>query len=270
MQPWLRYPSSGTQFCTDMPLSWATVADAAAYKVYMSTDEASLDNNLIGETTGLSIIPSSLTTGTKYFWRVDVVRSDGSIVRGDTWSFASPVKKWVAGKNETEDMFLSGIAFREINSAASRRYLVVGDQGPGAICGVWGGEEGRYAIETAVFNQKLGPNYVGVAVNGKLIDAWLTTDENSGCRPLGKRRQSRQSNHSNLQSFAPNLPRSCKSQLSEYVQRSDCRAKTLSLSPILPLGKNKPAIKRHQSAERICRYIRHENKRHIWRQDFGT
>ena len=178
MQPWLRYPSSGTQFCTDMPLSWATAADAAAYKVYLSTDEASLDNNLIGETTGLSIIPGSLTTGTKYFWRVDVVRSDGSIVRGDTWSFASPVKKWVAGKNETENMFLSGIAFREINSAASRRYLVVGDQGPGAICGVWGGEEGRYAIETAVFNQKLGPNYVGVAVNGKLIDAWLTTDEN--------------------------------------------------------------------------------------------
>lgn len=177
MLPWLRYPSTGTQFCTDMPLSWTTAADATSYRVYLSTAEATLDNNLVGETSALSFIPGPLTTGTKYFWRVDAVKSDGTVVRGDTWSFASHEKKWLEGKNETEKMFISGIAFREKNGNASNGSLVVGDQGPGAICAVWGGAEGRYAIETAVFNQTLGPNYVGVAVNGKLIDAWLTSDE---------------------------------------------------------------------------------------------
>ena len=175
--PWLRYPSSGTDFCTDMPLSWRPAAEAASYKVYLSTSESDLDSRYVGETAGLSLIPGSLSTGKTYYWRVDAVNGDGSVTKGDTWTFAPGEKLWNAGKNEAEAMFISGIAFRESNSASSSKYNVVGDQGPGAICGVWGGPEGRYAIETAVYKQTLGPNKVGVAVNGKLIDAWLTAED---------------------------------------------------------------------------------------------
>ncbi|MGN0282011.1 MAG: hypothetical protein ACI4B3_06910 [Prevotella sp.] len=106
------------------------------------------------------------------------MKADGTVVKGDIWSFGSQGGKWHEGKNEVEDMFISGIAFREANAAASNGGVVVGDQGPGAICGKWNGKKGRYAIETAVFNQNTGPNYVGVAVNGKLVDAWLTTSSN--------------------------------------------------------------------------------------------
>ena len=177
--PWLRYPSSGTEFCTDMPLTWCQAADAVKYKVYLSDKESSLNRNLIGETSLLSLVPPSLSTGIEYYWRVDAVKANGSVVKGDVWTFGSPNKRWHEGKNEAEDMYISGIAFLEKNESASNGGVVVGDQGPGAICGTWEGETGRYAIETAVFNQKSGANYVGVSINGKLIDEWLTTTANN-------------------------------------------------------------------------------------------
>ena len=178
MAPWLRYPTSGTGFCTDMPLSWCRAADAVKYKVYLSDKQSNLNRNLIGETSSLSLTPASLSTGTKYYWRVDAVKTDGSVVKGDVWSFGSPEKRWHDGRNEAEDMYISGIAFFEKNESASNSAVVVGDQGPGAVCGLWQGKSGRYAIETAVFNQKSGANYVGVTVNGKLIDEWLTSSDN--------------------------------------------------------------------------------------------
>ena len=161
-----------------MPLTWCQAADAVKYKVYLSDNESSLNKNIIGETSLLSLVPPSLSTGTKYYWRVDAVKANGSVVKGDVWKFSSPNKTWHEGKNEAEDMYISGIAFVEKNESASNGGVVVGDQGPGAICGTWEGEPGRYAIETAVFNQKSGANYVGVSVNGKLIDEWLTTTDN--------------------------------------------------------------------------------------------
>lgn len=176
--PWLRYPSTGTNFCTPMPLKWRPAADAKSYKVYLADNADALDAGYLGETTSLSYVPGNLITGITYHWRVDAVKNDGSVVKGDVWTFGADDKKWVEGKNEVENMYLSGIAFQEANAKASNAKDVAGDQGPGAICGTWGGPEGRYAIETAVFNQTLGPNLFGVSVNGKLVDAWLTTDEN--------------------------------------------------------------------------------------------
>ena len=130
---------SAEDVAKNMPLIWCQAADAVKYKVY---------------------------------------QSDGSVVKGDTWTFNPQGKKWHVGKNEAEEMFISGIAFLEKNESASNGGVVVGDQGPGAICGTWEGKKGRYAIETAVFNQKSGANYIGVTVNGKLIDEWLTSSAN--------------------------------------------------------------------------------------------
>ena len=169
---------SAEDVAKNMPLIWCQAADAVKYKVYLSDNESSLDKNIIGETSSLSIVPASLSTGKKYYWRVDAVKSDGSVVKGDTWTFNPQGKKWHVGKNEAEEMFISGIAFLEKNESASNGGVVVGDQGPGAICGTWEGKKGRYAIETAVFNQKSGANYIGVTVNGKLIDEWLTSSAN--------------------------------------------------------------------------------------------
>lgn len=181
-KPWLRYPSDGRTFCTDMPLRWRPAADAKEYRVSVAESEAQLDASpaYAATTTGLQTVPPALSTRVKYFWRVDAVKADGTVVKGDVWTFGTSEKQWVAGKNQTEKLYLSGIAFIELNGEASGRYFSVGDQGPGAICGTWGGAQGRYAFETAVYAQTLGANYVGVSVNGKLIDAWYSTDEKNG------------------------------------------------------------------------------------------
>ena len=176
--PWLRWPAVGEEFCTSMPLSWRQAADAVKYKVYLSTSEATLDNGFVGETPSLTINPGNLKLGVTYYWRVDVVKSSGAVVKGDTWKFSSPDVKVTEGKNEVEKMYLSGIVFHEATRSASGRNNTVGDQGPGAVLATWGGAEGRYAIETAIFNQTLGPNLYGVAVNNKYIDAWKSSDAN--------------------------------------------------------------------------------------------
>ena len=177
-QPWLRYPSNGRSFCTDMPLTWCNAADAKSYKVYLTADGADIESGYCGETTGLSLVPGNLQTGKTYSWRVDVVKNDGTTVKGDVWFFSTPNKQWKEGKVEAETMYTSGIAFCESNTSSSAGQNTVGDQGPGALCGVWGGTEGRYAIETAVYNQTMGANLIGVSVNGKTIDTWLTSDKN--------------------------------------------------------------------------------------------
>ena len=177
--PWLRYPTDGRTFCTAMPLTWRNAADAKAYRVYLAEEGEDIEKGFCGETTELSLVPGDLLTGRKYLWRVDAVKGDGTTVCGDVWKFSTSEKLWTAGKNEAEKMYVSGIAFREQNSTSSSRMNTVGDQGPGAVCGVWGGAEGRYAIETAAFNQTLGPSLYGVSVNGKLIDAWLSSDEDN-------------------------------------------------------------------------------------------
>ncbi len=178
-QPWLRYPSDGRTFCTPMPLAWRQAADAKSYRVYLAAEGEDLEKGFCGETDGLQIVPGSLKTGVAYRWRVDAVKNDGSVVKGDTWTFGTQEKLWKEGKNEAEKMYLSGIAFEELNGTSSGRKNSVGDQGPGAVCGTWGGAEGRYAIETAVYDQTLGPNLVGIAVNGEPIDAWMTSDEDN-------------------------------------------------------------------------------------------
>ena len=173
--PWLRWPSSANSICTAMPLTWRQAADAKSYRVYLAETEAELDAATTtdaaafkGETTALSLVPGNLTLGKTYCWRVDAVKADGSVVRGDTWHFSSPKKELKVGRNECEDMYLSGIAFK-LNSSVVR-----GDQGPGAICGIFAGEAGRYAISTTYIDQSEGPQHMAVSVNNKLLDEWIT------------------------------------------------------------------------------------------------
>lgn len=181
VDPWLRWPSEQFNFCTSMPLTWRLAADAKSYKVYLATAKEALDDNMIGETSKLSFVPENLTLGNTYYWRVDVVKNDGGIATGDVWSFSTPSHGLVAGKNEAEKMYLSGIAFTE---SASRTYsgsmVTVGDQGPGSLIGTWAGAEGRYAISVVYRCETVGISTYGVSVNGKLVDKWYSSTEKDG------------------------------------------------------------------------------------------
>ena len=179
--PWYRYPASQNALCTNMPLTWRQAFDAQSYKVYLSNTEADLDSHLVGETKELSINPGILKLGETYYWRVDAITASGETVKGTVWSFSTPKKYWTAGKNETENMYLSGIAFIEsgVNDFSGRKGTC-GDKGPGAVCGIWGGEAGKYAVETLYRTETTGSNRLTITVNNKIIDEWFTETDKWG------------------------------------------------------------------------------------------
>ena len=80
-------PPDGTKgtVLTGLKLSWIPGAGATEHKVYFGTraDQMSLLDEV---TTDYTELPE-LKRGTTYYWRVDEVHPDGSVVTGDLWSF---------------------------------------------------------------------------------------------------------------------------------------------------------------------------------------
>ncbi|MDT8302666.1 MAG: LamG-like jellyroll fold domain-containing protein, partial [Sedimentisphaerales bacterium] len=69
-------------------LEWAAGPSAASYKVYLSTDAAIDESELVAES-DLTIYLTVLDPGMTYYWRVDVVEADGTVREGDVWSFST-------------------------------------------------------------------------------------------------------------------------------------------------------------------------------------
>ncbi|MCP4609209.1 MAG: LamG domain-containing protein [Planctomycetes bacterium] len=80
-------PADGTEgtVLTGLKLSWIGGAGAAGHKVYFGprADQISLLHEVTTDDTELP----ELKRGTTYYWRIDEVQSDDSIVTGDLWSF---------------------------------------------------------------------------------------------------------------------------------------------------------------------------------------
>jgi WD40 repeat protein/predicted Ser/Thr protein kinase len=69
-------------------LRWTPALDAARYRVYFGNDPRDLP--LLCEVHGSSLAPSAAVEKRRwYYWRVDAVRIDGSIVSGDVWTFCT-------------------------------------------------------------------------------------------------------------------------------------------------------------------------------------
>ena len=70
---------------TGLKLSWMPGAGATGHKVYFGTraDQMSLLDEVTTDYAGLP----GLKRGTTYYWRVDEVQPDGSVVSGELWSF---------------------------------------------------------------------------------------------------------------------------------------------------------------------------------------
>ena len=104
------HPSNDiTTGLTEMPeLSWVPVIGAVSHKVYGGIDPDEL--KLLGETkethfSGLS----DMQTNMVYYWRVDGILADGSIAKGDVWSF------WIPPGNAYNPFPADGVEFVEQN-----------------------------------------------------------------------------------------------------------------------------------------------------------
>jgi beta-lactamase regulating signal transducer with metallopeptidase domain len=85
------HPSNDTTTgLTEMPeLSWVPAIGATSNRVYGGVEPDEL--KLLGETTESHFSKlSDIRRNTVYYWRVDGILADGSIVKGDVWSFRIP------------------------------------------------------------------------------------------------------------------------------------------------------------------------------------
>lgn len=86
-------PIDGACHVTDRPtLKWGTsAAEEVSYRVYLGSDANLSEDNLLASSSEPQAILSEgtvLTKGTVYYWRVDTVFADESVLSGDVWSFA--------------------------------------------------------------------------------------------------------------------------------------------------------------------------------------
>ncbi len=83
---------------TDVPvtsnLSWGVATGADSYDVYFGTDQADVAGadtssaEFMGNQTGLTYDPGTLSYSTTYYWRIDSVNAAG-VTTGDVWSFTT-------------------------------------------------------------------------------------------------------------------------------------------------------------------------------------
>ena len=88
------YPDSGAADADlDVVLTWRAGREAAAHKVYLSTDQQAVtDGTALGVvTTEASYSPLSLDLGTTYYWRVEEANDLQTPVKweGDVWNFTT-------------------------------------------------------------------------------------------------------------------------------------------------------------------------------------
>ena len=159
-----------------MSLSWRPAADAKSYQVYLATSPDQLDNGFLKSVTATSINPGALLYGQDYYWRVDVVKSDGTILRGDDWTLSAPARSITAGRTEMEHLARSAYAYLEREDGswfkASNDSVTVGEAGPGAMTGVWTGSDGHYQISINFYDEKAGQAWMGLSINDVLVDSW--------------------------------------------------------------------------------------------------
>ena len=86
-------------------LSWSAAENAVSHDVYMDdnfddVNDGAADAFLGNQVATYFVVgfpgfpyPDGLVPGTTYYWRIDEVEADGTVRRGDIWSFSIPPKK---------------------------------------------------------------------------------------------------------------------------------------------------------------------------------
>ena len=172
----LRVATAAEAKTAAMPLQWRPAADAKGYQVFLATAEEELDANPLATVTTAWCQPPALNYGETYYWRVDTEKQNGEVVTGDIWTFTSPAKLMKLGRTEMEHLVRGAYAYLEREDGAwfkaSNDSVTVGEAGPGAMTGIWDGDDGNYKISIDFYDEKAGQAWMGLSVNDVLIDQW--------------------------------------------------------------------------------------------------
>ena len=74
-------------------LTWVPGVDAVSHEMFFDTDQAAVASGTIpadrGNLTETQYDTGALRSSTTYYWRVDAIKADKSVVTGDVWSFTT-------------------------------------------------------------------------------------------------------------------------------------------------------------------------------------
>jgi len=95
--PYNPQPSDGwTTDVEEALLSWMSIDKGPVHDLYLGTDRAAVENADISDTSGIYrgeqtgnsyTLPEGLQAGQTYYWRLDEVRSEDIVKKGEIWSF---------------------------------------------------------------------------------------------------------------------------------------------------------------------------------------
>jgi len=71
-------------------LSWSAGPVAVSHDVYFGTTADLATDQLVSQQVETEYVAYGLAAGTTYYWRIDDVAADGSVVTGPVWSFSTP------------------------------------------------------------------------------------------------------------------------------------------------------------------------------------
>ncbi len=155
---------------TEVSLGWLPGGYAASHDVYFGDNFVNVDSAtkgdtdiFIGSTTNSFFLvgsagspyPEGLSPGTTYYWRIDEVDADGTVHKGDVWSFTVPSKTAFNPNPVDGVMFVDpNITLSWISGADSVTHrLFFGDNLQDVQAGTGGTDKG--SVTTATFNPGL-------------------------------------------------------------------------------------------------------------------
>lgn len=89
---WDPDPADGAEGVELSLLQWQPGSDAVFHKVYLGTDPNLGEDDVVAPMAGAPLYfhTPGLTPGVDYYWRVDEIQADQSVVEGDLWTFSTP------------------------------------------------------------------------------------------------------------------------------------------------------------------------------------
>jgi len=159
--------------CKPLELTWTAGLGDVAHDVYFGTNPTLTAADYKNTVTSPLFAPGPLKHGTTYYWRIDTIKADDSIVPGATWSFTTNAVVYSPiGRTYARNMVRNGRYFLEGS-------LVKIEAGPGVLSSVYSGPEATCNIDTIYLDEDDGNAHFSLFVNETLVDQWYASANNN-------------------------------------------------------------------------------------------
>lgn len=163
-----------------LELEWTAGFGAVAHDVYLGTSSNLGVDDYLCRTVDSTLAPGRLQQGMTYYWRVDTILEDDTVVTGPTWAFELPALYIGEGRTEAEDMVRGGRYFPEYYPSnppswitPSNNWVVKIESGPGTLSAIWNEPDATCYVDVAYLDQSAGKGRIALYVNDDLIESWI-------------------------------------------------------------------------------------------------